>query len=153
MIDYCVTYKNATKCAGCTLGYYLSTNETQCIKCSENCKDCELKDAKEFCNYCVDNIAPVNGTCSSSGTELTCISNCKYCADANKCEFCDEGYALDNANDTCIKIDNCGIAESTTKCLVCTIGYYNNNGVCKESEEQMDLFDESKVDKLSMTIF
>ena len=66
---------------------------------------------------------------------MTCISNCKYCSETTKCEFCDDGYALNLTDDACLKIDNCGVAESTTKCLVCTIGYYNNSGVCKESDE------------------
>ena len=83
---------------------------------------------------------------------MTCVSNCKNCATSTTCEFCEEGYAINEA-DQCIKIDNCGMAASTTKCNICTIGYYNNNGTCVESDEQMDLFDESKVEKLSLDIF
>ena len=89
------------------------------------------------CDYCLENLKVVNGTCNSPDT---CdISNCEVCrrdsAGGYQCARCTSSYGL-NGNNECVEFagGGCEIAETETVCKTCRPGYYYKDGLCEESE-------------------
>lgn len=113
-VDNCVAYANATVCASCDEGYYLSGNT--CVEITIT--DCVALDstAPTKCVVC-DNAYkadPAAGTC----TDTVCgITNCAKCSvtavgtsNVAVCVECNSGYAL-NSSFACV-------AELTGNCLI-----------------------------------
>lgn len=89
------------------------------------------------CDYCMDELRVVNGTCLS---EDKCeIDNCEVCrrdgGGSYKCARCTSSYGL-NSNSECVEFSGggCEIANTETVCKTCRPGYYYKDGLCPESE-------------------
>lgn len=133
------------------LAYIQNFNRPSLIKVSNNLID----GAKKYLsNNCASLVATSNNNCNagqfygigSSGTS-TCLdcpdSNAKSCAIVNgtvvQSTYCDEGYYLDNTYSICTKCNtaNCANCNLDGSCNYCTLGFYNNNGVCNPCNQAM----------------
>lgn len=141
-ISGCITYSNATTCAACDEGHYLSGNTCKEIPV-DNCDHLASDSVTTVCAVCDDGYKndPATGKC----TETSCgISNCKSCTvttvgttTSTTCVECNSGYAL-NDSYACVTpvTANCQSQTGTT-CQSCARGYYDSGTTCSES----DLYD------------
>ena len=128
-------------CESCNDGYYLPRLEfpTFCKKCSiENCKKCNNE---LVCEECEDKLTFVNGKCMKV-CEDSDYANCEKCrTEENKihqCEYCKQGYFLDEDEVNCLKcdIDNCKTClnkKNEAVCGSCEENYYLFNELCFKS--------------------
>lgn len=128
-------YFNETECRYCKDGYRpdaagacIAIEYQRCASVIQNVGTCD---------YCLDGLKVVNGSCNS---EDTCdIDNCEVCrrdgGGSYKCARCKSSYGL-NSNSECVEFagGGCEIANTETVCKVCRPGYYYKDGLCEESD-------------------
>ena len=97
-----------------------------CLKLAADNKNCAVCDS--MMNYVLS-----KGTCVKQD-----IENCMISFDAGWCRFCDYGYFLDGGfncspvqKKTFIEITNCNAYLTVDRCMVCNLGTYLRNGVCR----------------------
>ena len=128
-------YFNDSECRFCKDGYRPDA-AARCVKIEyERCGS--VIQNVGTCDYCMENLKVLNGTCSS---EETCgIDNCEVCRRSEggiyKCARCESSYGL-NSNQECVQFTGggCEIAKSETVCERCLPGYYYKDGLCPESD-------------------
>lgn len=112
--------EKAAQCLKCYDGFFI--NNQSCMKCSDNCKDCQ--DSKK-CLKCNDGYNLIkSGTC-----EPICSKGCKNC-NGNSCSQCEFGYALINQECQMCQVPCESCAQSTTTCTSCIKNYYLSNTLC-----------------------
>lgn len=132
---------NQNNCKSCYNNSFLF-NE-QCIPCDTKCIKTEEDSCK--CISCTEGFFSENGICNK------CSDNCQYCDNNTFCNFCFDGFALDNNSNTCITChNNCktclfsSLNEQDQKCLSCINSlHYLYEGNCL-SECPEGLFKDTK---------
>lgn len=113
----CKACKSATECSEPNPGYYLNSNK-QPTQCSDgNCAICPTGTCTE-CKPGYTLSGSTSGTCIQCGT-----TNCKICSIADKCTFCNDGYALNTAE---------GCRPCTRNCERCANSTVSSPGLCLE---------------------
>ena len=122
----CFEYSSGTKCAHCSLNYFL----TETFKCqsrgygiancrsyndSTSCRTCETK-------YYFDTNS---GSCVLVANPP---AGCLYLSTNTLCQTCQSGFALSGDRTKCLA--NCEVSRTGTKCDLCINHTYNNNGNC-----------------------
>lgn len=130
-------------CKTCALGYYASSGNSSCLKCSDSCKACNgtaatctscpagymLNTTTHTCSKDPCDTKPNNCTACEAGQFNTndgkkcspCASPCKSClGSADACTECIPGYAL---VDSACMLPNC-LAMLGGVCTVCDAGFF-----------------------------
>ena len=94
----CLQCVNADVCLNCIVGYTLNTNSSKCVKCPQDCRECDWKNIT-ICTACrVGMYLLANYTCVPVPD-----NNCFVYDDFNTaCIVCMPGFALTN-NSQCIQ--------------------------------------------------
>jgi hypothetical protein len=91
-----------------------------------NCLTCALISNNLRCQSCNTTFYLTSGTC------VSCSSNCNKCTTPTNCITCAQGYYLVAGG--CAKattsIDNCNTFQNATACGTCISSYYLSNSLC-----------------------
>lgn len=75
-------------CKTCSSGYY--TNNSNCVKCTENCSQCQ---SISTCQTCLNGYF-LDSSLNCSSCE---VDNCITCSAAKECTMCADNYGLVNS--------------------------------------------------------
>lgn len=138
----CASCQSAQVCSACSEGYYASErknvegeDQVTCSACSiDNCLFCQKAadqmKGQDFltCNLCKTGYGLISGKCEK------CPDNCQYCHEENReCTFCEQGYFLSPADNTCKPIDvpHCYSMTQEGKCSYCESHFFLNGQSCE----------------------
>lgn len=152
-------------CESCNEGYYVPVidfRKLKCLKCPYGCNECSDLNNSVNCSNCEEGWSLYDGKCYKNcikGDKEKCLS-CGKNENVTFCESCNEGYYLDEENDSsCTKceIENCAKCSgnledhkcdscendyilSGNMCLKnCTIGLENNCKSCDDTPGKINL--------------
>ncbi len=114
----CDTCSDFVTCSTCQLGYYLSSDASNCLPCPANCLICT---SPTSCTACQRGYTQNNGLCEL----FACTSFDPFCiaCTSSHCLVCEQGKYL-NENSTC--------SQSATLLCLQSSGLYNTN--CQTSD-------------------
>ncbi|KAI7845386.1 hypothetical protein COHA_001091 [Chlorella ohadii] len=118
-------YDDSAKCTSCDTGFGLVKDA--CVACAAaNCTNCD-GDAK-VCTSCSSNDTVSLGTDKATGGCAPCKdANCQTCTATDACNFCKDGFGLDEKAGTCKpcpeKATSCTFNATGTFVDACANGY------------------------------
>ncbi|CDW74014.1 proprotein convertase subtilisin kexin type 5 [Stylonychia lemnae] len=138
--------ENQCKEQSCQTGQYYDSKFETCIQCPENCTSCT---SLTQCTQCSNSQLEIsNGACkdkcliksqaegkqyfynaTTQGCDTCEETNCAYCNGPKNCQYCIQGYLMNNES-KCVKcMDNCQNCSPNdlSTCLTCKMGYKYNN--------------------------
>ena len=127
-------------CLKCLSDFYVKENNCVLREVSIGMENCEeISPDSDNCSLCSGSYIP-------NTTKTNCIktiSNCKEHlfneeGDSVKCQECEKGFFIESGSDSksCVDIpfDNCSSYDPELEtCLICSNGYFKDNGVCSKS--------------------
>jgi len=132
---FCVA--NGT-CRTCKFGFFLDSNETNCINNTNNANNTNNTNNTSNTNNTNSTITTVGG--SPVNATLSCGENCVDCGADGICETCNTGWLFDGTDCSINVADipytgrcpgNCLTCANAVHCTVCNIGYaLNDNREC-----------------------
>ena len=132
-IKGCRTYSNITTCSGCVADAYLENNECIFIESDRLIENCLYYESESECAVCDSGYAVSEGKCAEAQAK-----GCLSYASPTRCETCPEDYGFQDESGirNCIpkQVSRCVESEDffPFRCIVCTTGFYSNNGTCME---------------------
>ncbi|ELP92483.1 protein serine/threonine kinase, putative [Entamoeba invadens IP1] len=125
-LDHCKTVVlGMSVCAVCEK-YYFRNSFGKCVKCVENCKECNQKDK---CITCKTNFFLLEN--STQCLSYTFLENCKTKSPTG-CLSCNSGFFVDSqfcvSCDT--KIEQCELCDENQKCTKCTDDFVLVDKIC-----------------------
>lgn len=125
---------NKDDCTQCLRGFYRyedTTGNFICRTCKEDCEHCSTE---ALCLKCKTGYYrdTTDAAC------LTCPNECSACEGKTKCSNCSDGYYPDASNGIgCSKcsLDGCVQCADVATCLLCSEGFYIQDGACAKNPE------------------
>lgn len=134
LIPYCEFYASELVCGGCDPGYVLSDG----ICATLQLRNCYYASDAYTCSYCTPGTVNENGLCANSFIDIAhCLFATRMPNGEAMCQSCESGYALNAISNNCYPspLTNCFLSAFDV-CQQCNYGYYNDDGVCVDSEQQ-----------------
>lgn len=156
----CIDCTSSSDCNACSNKYYLSSDHSSCLPCSDQ-QTCLVCESATVCTTCITGYYAQ----STTGTCLQCPTGCSTCSSATNCLTCSDSYQLnttDPSNITCSPVcpDNCKLCSNPNTCTTCVDGYYwdvpstqctlcpNNCLTCTDSSDCLTCVDGTYLEKL-----
>ena len=129
----CFLFRGRQICEKCKSGHVKDGLYSNCLLCSNLCKECYYIYGTEYCSECYEGYYLKNKTCIKCSDE-----NCLNChmnnEEEERCTYCKSGYEINGKNCSLCTLENClncYFYEGKEKCLRCEYGYINNGkGEC-----------------------
>jgi hypothetical protein len=131
----CTHCFNENTCNICNYEKSYRLENNKCIKCSQNCQECQSMD---ICQKCADGFFLSKE--ANNKTKISCKAckkDCKKCENYEKCSECISPFQLNPDKTNCNFCNlNCEICESGN-CEMCKKGFYKiGDNACKICEVQ-----------------